>query len=50
VQMGEQRRQMRSLMQRDNNSLIVVQRRMMYELPRVNRGKKDKENDSELRL
>jgi general secretion pathway protein K len=50
VQMGEQRRQMRSLMQRDNNSLIVVQRRMMYELPQVNRGKKDDENSSELKL
>lgn len=50
VQMGEQRRQMRSLMQRNEKSLSVVQRRMMYELPRVNRGKKDNENSSELRL
>jgi len=48
VQMGDQRRQMRSLMQRENTSLKVIQRRMMYELPRVVQGKKD--NDSELKL
>ncbi len=50
VQMGEQRRQMRSLMQRNENGLVVVQRRMMYELPRVTRGKNDNENSSTLRL
>lgn len=52
IQMGEQRRQMRSLMVRNESGLVVVQRRMMYELPRVNRGKKDNEDsdDSELKL
>jgi general secretion pathway protein K len=50
IQMGDQRRQMRSLMKRAENSLQVVQRRMLYELPQVNRGKKDDKSDSELRL
>lgn len=50
IQMGDQRRQMRSLMKRDEGSLVVVQRRMMYELPRVDRGSKDDNNDSELKL
>lgn len=50
VQMADQRRQMRSLMKRDGSSLRVVQRKMLYELPRVDRGKKDDNNDSELKL
>jgi general secretion pathway protein K len=49
IQIGEQRRQMRSLMVRNESSLTVVQRRMMYELPRVVKGKKD-DDDSELKL
>jgi general secretion pathway protein K len=49
IQIGEQRRQMRSLMVRNESGLVVVQRRMMYELPRVNQGKKDND-DSELKL
>ncbi len=42
VQLVDQRRSMRSLMMRDQNSIKVIQRDDVFELPQVERGEKDK--------
>lgn len=44
VQLVDQRRSMRSLMKRDQNSLVVIERDDVYEFPQVDRGDKDKKH------